>query len=122
MSMPTTERSDVATGLLLFLLGAASGAVVALLCAPASGRESRQYIGRRAREAREQAAVAASKARDLMHQGTDAMVTSLDQWRSRMNSVIDQGRDVLDHGTETVSVAIEQGREAYQRAKEKDLA
>ena len=102
--MPTTERSDVATGLLLFLLGAASGAIVALLCAPASGRESRQYIGRRAREAREQAAAAASKARDLMQQGTDAMVTSLDQWRSRMNSVIDQGR------------------EAYQRAKEKDFA
>jgi gas vesicle protein len=121
MSMPTTERSDVASGLLLFLLGAASGAIVAL-CAPACGRESRQYIGRRAREAREQAAAAASRARDIMQQGTDAMVTSLDQWRSRMNSVIDQGRDVIDHGTETVSVAIEQGREAYQRAKEKDFA
>ena len=120
--MSTTERSDVASGLLLFLLGAASGAIVALLCAPASGRESRQYIGRRAREAREQAAAAASRARDIMQQGTDAMVPSLDQWRSRMNSVIDQGRDVIDHGTETVSVAIEQGREAYQRAKEKDFA
>ena len=79
-------------------------------------------IGRRAREARDQATAAASRARHLMQQGTDAMVTSLDQWRSRMNSVIDQGREVVEHGTETVSVAIEQGREAYQRAKAKDLA
>jgi gas vesicle protein len=120
--MSTSEQSDVASGLLLFMLGAATGAIVALLCAPTSGQESRQYIGRRAREARDQAAAAASKARHLMQQGTDAVVTSLDQWRSRMNSVIDQGREVVEHGTETVSVAIEQGREAYQRAKEKDLA
>jgi hypothetical protein len=34
----------------------------------------------------------------------------------------DQGREVVEHGTKAVSVALEQGREAYQRAKEKDLA
>ena len=71
-SMSTSERSDVASGLLLFMLGAATGAIVALLCAPTSGQESRQYIGRRAREARDQASAAASRA--LMRRGRAMMM------------------------------------------------
>jgi hypothetical protein len=39
--------------LLAFILGAVSGAAVALLYAPASGRETRDYLGERAREGRE---------------------------------------------------------------------
>ena len=36
--------------LLAFLLGAVSGAAVALLYAPASGRETREFLGEKARE------------------------------------------------------------------------
>jgi gas vesicle protein len=120
--MTTPDSSDAGRRLLLFVLGVASGAIVALLYAPTSGRESRQYIRRRAREAREQAGAAASRARDLVEQGTQTVVTSIDQWRGRVNSAIHQSRGVIEHGTETVSAAFEQGREAYQRANEKDFA
>ena len=55
---------DEGSVLLAFLLGAVSGAAVALLYAPASGRETRQYIGEKAREGRERAAEAVEKGRE----------------------------------------------------------
>ena len=74
--------------LLAFILGAVSGAALALLYAPASGRETREYLGDKAEEARARAAEAAAK-----------------------------GRDVINQGRETLTTAIERGREAYQQAR-----
>jgi gas vesicle protein len=83
-------RDDGAAGniLLGFILGAVSGAALALLYAPASGRETRERLAERAEEARARAAEAAAK-----------------------------GRDVLTQGRETLTTAIERGREAYQQAR-----
>jgi gas vesicle protein len=74
--------------LLAFILGAVSGAAVALLYAPASGRETREYLGEKADLARARAAEAAAR-----------------------------GRDALNQGRETLTTAIERGREAYQQAR-----
>ena len=56
-----------------FLAGAAVGAAVALLCAPQSGRRTRQLLVRRAGEGREALADAgqdiADKSRDLYDKG-----------------------------------------------------
>ena len=79
--------------LLAFLLGAVSGAAVALLYAPASGRDTRDYLGEKAREGRARAAEAAAK-----------------------------GREALAQGRETLSSAIDRGREAYQQARARDEA
>ncbi len=62
--MARDEGSGAGSVLLAFLLGAVSGAAVALLYAPASGRETRQYIGEKAREGRERAAEAVEKGRE----------------------------------------------------------
>ena len=48
------EGVGSATVLLAFVAGAAVGAAVALLFAPAAGTETRAYVNRRAREARSQ--------------------------------------------------------------------
>jgi gas vesicle protein len=79
--------------LLAVLLGAVSGAAVALLYAPASGRDTRDYLGEKAREGRARAAEAAAK-----------------------------GREALAQGRETLSSAIDRGREAYQQARARDEA
>src|SRR4249919_3355358 len=115
--MSYDERSTGGTAFMMFVLGAASGAAVALLCAPQSGRDSRDYLKRRAREAREQATAAASKARDAVAQGAESVATSIDDWRSTVNSAMEDGRDVVQQGRDTVAYAIEQGREAYQQVK-----
>jgi gas vesicle protein len=79
--------------LLAFILGAVSGAAVALLYAPASGRETRDYLGEKAREGKERAAKAA-----------------------------DRGREIVNQGHETLTTAIDRGREAYQQARARENA
>jgi gas vesicle protein len=83
--------SDV---ILAFLVGAAAGATAALLLAPSSGRETRDFLSERARESQE-------KASELAR----------------------QGREAFNRQKDTVITAIERGREAYTQAMaEKDPA
>ena len=91
--MARDEGAGAGSILLAFVLGAVSGAAVALLYAPQSGEETRRYLGERAREGRERAAEAAAR-----------------------------GRDMLNQGRETVTTAIERGREAYQQARSREKA
>jgi gas vesicle protein len=61
---PADERSGGAgTVLLAFMLGAIAGAAVALLYAPAPGRETREFLGDKAKEA-------ARKAKDAYAEAT----------------------------------------------------
>ena len=54
--MANDDGAGAGSILLAFILGAVSGAAVALLYAPQSGRETREYLGERANEARARAA------------------------------------------------------------------
>jgi gas vesicle protein len=90
-------RNDDGAGagsiLLAFILGAVSGAAVALLYAPQSGRETRELLGEKANEARARAAEAAAR-----------------------------GREAINQGRDTLTTAIERGREAYQQARARENA
>jgi len=59
--MAKTDNSGAI--LLAFVAGAIAGAAVALLFAPATGEETRDYIGQRAREGREKVVDAARQFR-----------------------------------------------------------
>ena len=91
--MANDESGGAGSILLAFLLGAVRGAAVALLYAPQSGKETREYLNERANEARARAADAAAK-----------------------------GREAINQGRETLTTAIERGREAYQQARTRDNA
>lgn len=91
--MARDQGAGAGSVLLAFILGAVSGAAVALLYAPASGRETREYLGDRAREGRERATKAAER-----------------------------GRDIINQGRETLTTAIDRGREAYQQARARENA
>jgi gas vesicle protein len=101
-------REEEGTGggsiLLAFILGAVSGAALALLYAPVTGRETREFIGDRAREGRQRAADVAAEV------------------ASRGREAINQSRDVLSQGRETLTTAIERGKEAYQQARTRENA
>ena len=91
--MARDEGAGAGSILLAFILGAVSGAAVALLYAPATGRDTREYLGDRAREGRQRAAEAAEKGREYFNQGRD-----------------------------TIANAIERGREAYEQARGRENA
>src|SRR3954466_9325758 len=97
--MARDEGAGAGSILLAFILGAVSGAAIALLYAPASGRETREYLGDKAAEARARAADAAARSREAL------------------NDAATKGRDALNQGRETLTTAIERGREAYQQAR-----
>lgn len=73
-----------------FVIGALTGAAVALLFAPASGEETREFLGQKAREGKD-------KAREAMEQGRD-------YYRSQRDNLV---------------TAVERGREAFQQARER---
>ena len=73
-----------------FVIGALTGAAVALLFAPATGEETREFLGQKAREGRD-------KAREA----------------------VDQGRDYYRGQRENLVTAVERGREAFQQARER---
>jgi gas vesicle protein len=79
--MARDEGAGAGSVLLAFILGAVSGAAVALLYAPAPGRETREYLGERAREGRQRAAQAAEKGREFLNQGRDTITTAIDRGR-----------------------------------------
>lgn len=91
--MARDEGAGGGSILLAFILGAVSGAAVALLYAPASGRETREFLGEKAREGRDRAAEATER-----------------------------GKQAISQGRETLSNAIERGREAYQQARARENA
>ena len=91
--MARDEGAGAGTVLLAFLVGAVAGAAVALLYAPATGRETREYLGEKAREGRDKA-----------------------------NTLAEKGREVFNEGRETLTTAIDRGREAYQQARTRENA
>ena len=69
------------TVLLAFMAGAAVGAAVALLFAPASGPETRAYVNRRARDARDRAVQAAEHGREVFNRQRENITTTFDRAR-----------------------------------------
>jgi len=86
--MARDDGSAAGTVIVAFVLGAVTGAAVALLMAPATGEETRRILGDKARAGRERAEEAAR-----------------------------QGREFINRQRETFGSAIERGREAYNQAR-----
>lgn len=86
--MARDDGAAAGTVIVAFVLGAVTGAAVALLMAPTSGEETRRMLGDKAREGRERAEEAAR-----------------------------QGREFINRQRETVNSAVERGREAYNQAR-----
>ena len=63
---------------LAFLLGAAAGAAVALLLAPATGRQTREFLSQRARDGQDKAA---DLAREVWASQRDNVVTAIERGR-----------------------------------------
>ena len=86
--MARDDGGAAGTVVVAFVLGALTGAAVALLLAPATGEETRRILTEKAKEGREKAADAAR-----------------------------QGKEVLNRQRDTFGTAIDRGREAYNQAR-----
>lgn len=74
--------------LLSFMVGALTGAAAALLFAPASGEETREFLGQKAREG-----------------------------RARARDAVEHGREVYERQRDSLNTAVERGRDAFEQAR-----
>jgi gas vesicle protein len=84
------NNSGSGTVLLAFMVGALTGAAVALMFAPASGEETREYLGQKAREG-----------------------------RARAREAVEHGREIYQRQRDSLGGAIDRGREAFQQARDR---
>jgi len=77
------------------------GAVIALLLAPRSGKETREYIVQKAEE------------------GRDFVVSKSDEIRKQAEDAVEKGKDLVTKQKELLSAALEAGKQAYQDEKVK---
>lgn len=95
------DGSDRLSKLSYFLVGGGIGAVIALLFAPRSGRETREIIAQRAAESRER------------------VLTTSRNVGDKVSTYIDKGKEVVNTQREQMAAAIEAGKQAYREEKAK---
>ena len=76
-----SNGSSAGSVLAAFILGAAAGAAVALLYAPAPGEETRRKLAAKAREGRDRAEEFAREGRDFMNRQRDNIVSAVERGR-----------------------------------------
>jgi gas vesicle protein len=107
--MSYDDHGSGAAGVILsFLVGALTGAAAAILMAPRSGRETREMLGERWREAA-----------DRGRQMTDDAVQKGRQAIDDATSYVDRQREGLEKRRDRLAAAVEAGKQAYREEKEK---
>jgi len=78
-----SNHNGIGPGSLLtaFIFGAVAGAAVALLYAPSTGDEAREYLGQRAREGRDRATEAAKQGREVLNRQRDNLTSTFEKVR-----------------------------------------
>ncbi len=90
---------NVGSKISFFIVGLGIGALVGILFAPKSGEETREFLTQKADEGRE---YAQRKAREL---------------RDRAEDILERGKTVATRQKDSISAAVDAGREAYTKAK-----
>ncbi len=103
------DRGANASGVILsFLLGGLTGAALAILFAPRSGRETREMLGERLRET-------AERGREVRERVVSRGREILDD----AGEFVKEQRETLEKQRERLAAAVEAGRQAYREEKGK---
>ncbi len=94
--------------ILSFLVGALTGAAAAVLLAPRSGRETREILGEKWRDAADRSRALGEEA---AQKGRDAVEDA--------SGYVDRQRGALEKRRDRLAAAVEAGKQAYREEKEK---
>jgi gas vesicle protein len=106
--MTNEDRSGASGVILAFLLGGLTGAALALLYAPRSGRETRERLSETMREGAERGRELGGRVAARGRQALDDAA-----------EYIDTQRGALSSHKERLTAAIDAGRQVYRQEKEK---
>ena len=114
-------------GLAWFLAGLGVGALVGILYAPKSGKETREdiaqgaregteYLRARSREAAEQVSDLVDKGKAQVSEYVDRSREVVDRGRTQWEEFVQRGKNLVTEQSGRVSAAVDAGRQAYQNA------
>jgi len=89
--MARDDGGMAGTIVVTFVLGALTGAAVALLLAPVTGEETRRILGEKAKEGREKASDAARQGRDFINRQRDNLTTAIERGKDAYYQARDAG-------------------------------
>lgn len=95
--------------ILSFLVGALTGAAAAVLLAPRSGRETREILGEKWKDA-------ADKSRALGEEAVQKSREALDD----ASGYVDRQRGNLEKRRDRLAAAVEAGKQAYREEQDKN--
>lgn len=112
-------------GLAWFLAGLGVGAVVGILYAPKSGRETREdlvsgaregkdYLRARTRQAAEEVSAMVDKSKEQVGEYVDRGREAVDRGRAQWEEFVERGKNIVTDQTNRVTAAVDAGRQAYK--------
>jgi gas vesicle protein len=116
-------------GMAWFLAGLGVGALVGILYAPKSGREtrddllsgaqdSREYLRKRTRQAADEVSAMVDKSKERMNEYVERGREAVDRGRAQWEEFVERGKTFVSDQTNRVSAAVDAGREAYRTTVE----
>ena len=99
-----------------FFTGFMAGAVISLLYAPSSGKETRKKIRDTSIEAKNRTIEIANQASDSARQGVQTFV---EQGKESVHSIVDSGKEHIQQAGEQVKSAVETGRKVSADVRSK---
>lgn len=112
--------SEQSSGFSWFLAGLGIGALVGVLYAPKSGRETREELLSSARDGSDylktRSREAASQFNDYTERGRARVNEYVDRGRTQWDDFVKQGKDYVEDKSNKVSAAVQAGKDAYSTA------
>ena len=118
-------EENKSNGLAWFLAGLGVGALVGILYAPKSGRETREdliagaregteYLRARTRQAAEQMGDLVDKGKEQVGEYVERGREAVDRGRAQWEEFVERGKNLVSEQTGRVTAAVEAGRQAYK--------
>ncbi len=102
------DHGSGASVILAFLLGGLTGAALAILYAPRTGTETREILGDRIREG-------AERGRELREKVVGRSREAVDE----ASDYVDKKRETLSKKKDRIAAAVEAGKQAFREEKDK---
>jgi gas vesicle protein len=108
-----------------FIAGLGVGALVGILYAPKSGRETRddlvsgaregtEYLRNRTRQAAEEVSALVDKSKEQVGEYVERGREAVDRGRAQWEEFVERGKNIVTDQTTRVAAAVDAGRQAYK--------